>query len=909
MSARWLQTPDQDEDFNARLEAEFAHHLEQSARDLITAGRHQRDAREEAERRFGDPEKYRDRCRRVNLQNRRRKRRLEMMADVAQDLKVTFRSVRRDPIFSLGVILTLALAIGATTAIFSVVYGVVLKPLPFAEPERLVAVWEKNPDRGWMHHKVAAANVLDWRGRVKSFDDITTFGNPGTAVLNGWGDAASIQVNNVYGNFFSVLGVEPALGRAFVEEESWAGEEKVAVLSWGFYERHFGADPEILGQTIRIDGTTHTIIGVMPAGFHFPEEGIDVWQTFGWRRNFTEMGWFRRAHFLRAVARLRADVTPAAARVDLEAIAAQLEEENPEYNEQMGAGLTPLLEWTAKESRGQLWTLLGAVGLLLLVACSNIAGLQMARAAKRQREMSVRRALGARRLRLVGHVMTESFFLAAIGGILGLFLGVAGSRLLVAWSGGDLPRASEVGFDAVPVGFAIVLTILASAIFGLVPALRLSRANRVFQAAGGGSKAFSPKGLGGVVVATQVAMAFLLLIGAGLLVKSFHRLSEVEAGFEASGVLAAQLSLPEEQYSEAHQVVAFWQRLQQELRSLPAVEAVSLIDAPPMTGGLWTSYIQIEGRPPAEFEVEFNRRIIGPGYFETLGVPILEGRGFQAADDAHAPRVVVVNKALSERYFPGESPLGQRLRFKNEGDGTPIWKTIVGVVGNERIEGPDGRVLGRCLRAPLPGACPLLRYRSAYRHRAHEPCRSRQRGDARSRSEFGAAGGSHHGSGGPGGGGAAAPHGPNDGAIRHGSPPAGHRRGLCSLSLRPRSTDPGDCHSPGCGSSDQRYPRLGAEPRNSAGRSGPGCRLSRCPGVVAVHRQLLVRGRPLRPRNLLGGCRSHPRGCPGLQPFLRPPGFRRRPGAHSARGVIGGASRPTLVAWPGPGPVALDPPS
>jgi putative ABC transport system permease protein len=671
------------------VEDELAFHLEQSCRELAATGLDPQAAREEALRRFGDLERYRATTCEIDRRRRRLERGGEIMIDLIGDLRFALRSFRKSPGFVAGVVLTLALGIGGTTAIFSVVYAVLLKPLPFPAPDRLVQLWEKNPERGWTFADAAPANFLDWRQRAKSFTDVTACGSFGNPIsLAGDGDPESLTSWAIYPNFFSVLGVPPLYGRGFTEDEAWQGKVESVVVSYGLFRRRFGGDPGLVGRTVELNGRARTVVGVMPPGFSFPQEGIDLWYPFDWEPANRDQVWFRRAHFVRTFARLAPGVSLAAARGELEGIAAQLETEYPETNQQMGAGASPLHESVVRESRPALLLLAGAVGLVLLVACANVAGLQLARGAVRRRELGMRAALGASGGRLARQLVTESLALALFGGAAGLALASWAGRGLVALVPGGLPRGGEIGLDGTVLAFAFAATLAAGLLFGLAPAIGAVWRSRAADLGGGRSGTTNPdqQRARRLLVVAEVALALVLVTGAGLLLKSLHRLSEVDPGFDPQGGVAVQVSLPGARYGEPAQARDFFDQLRERARALPGVRAAALTDHLALSGSSWTSDFAIAGRGREDYGVGVHHRTVGPEYFRTLGVPLVGGRTFTSEDRPDAPRVVLVNDALARRYFPAGDAVGSRLCFDRYPDDNSVWRTIVGVVGDEKID-------------------------------------------------------------------------------------------------------------------------------------------------------------------------------------------------------------------------------
>jgi predicted permease len=605
------------------------------------------------------------------------------MQDVWQDVKYGARLLRRSPLFALVALATIAVGVSAVTAIFAVVHAVVLRPLPFHEPERLVALWESNPERNWRFTYASPANLLDWRERVSSFEDVAAHGGTGKISLSGDGDPERVSAAYVTGNFFSVLGVDPYLGRGFSMEETWRGAGDVVVLGHGLWRRRFGADSSVVGRRIQLDATPRTVVGVAPEGFQFPSRDVDLWVPFGWDREGTSALWFRRAHFLWPFARLNPETTLESARSELESVARKLEEEYPETNRAMGAGATPLHEWITGDTRRSLLLILASAGLVLLAACANIGGLLLARATARSREMAVRGALGAGRLRLVRQLLSESLLLAGVGGMLAVALSSLTLPALVAFLPEEIPRLHEVRFGGELLAFAIAASLATALAFGLVPALHASRAGLGTKLREAGRGLTRPRSRARqVLVSAEVALAVILTTGAVLFLRSFHHLTEVPAGFDPSGVWTATISLPPSKYESASRE-RFHRELLERLRHAPGVLSAAACDHLPLTGLHWTDDYRFEGRPKGEAAVEIHRRAVSPGYFRTLSVPILEGRDFTDADAASGTPVVVINETVRRNYFGAQDALGKRIAIE---DDEPHWRTIVGVVSDEKLE-------------------------------------------------------------------------------------------------------------------------------------------------------------------------------------------------------------------------------
>ena len=605
------------------------------------------------------------------------------------DLRYGVRMMAKRPAFTLVAVITLALGIGANTAIFSVVNGVLLKPMPYRSSDRLVQFWETNPLKNWTQANVAPANLFDWQKQNQSFEDIAAyFGSdkkgPGISgvQLTGSGEPERVQGLFVTGNLFSVLGVDALIGRTLREEESWQGKNMVVVLGYGLWQRRFGGDPNIVGQTIALNGRNREVVGVMSPGFYFPSREIEMWLPMGW--DYKQISQLRRPHFLRAVGRLKDGVTIDQARAEMTAIAGRLEEQYPDTNTQMGLGLGPLKEWVVSDSRLPLIVFLVAVAFVLLIACANVTNLLLARAATRTREIAIRTALGAPRRRIVKQLLTESLLLATAGGGLGLLLALWCRDLLVMFSPGNIPRLDEAQLDARVFGFSIGITLLTTLLFGLAPALHSSKPDLVATLKEGGQKGSSQSGqVRNALVVAEVALALVLVIGAGLMIRSFLRLQHVDPGFNANNLLMITLDLPGARYPGNSQAITFFEQAEQRIKGLPGVADVGSTNVPALKGSGYTNDMTIPGRPPEDYIREIRHKTITPDYFRAMGIQLLSGRFFDSSDNAKGAATIIVNEAFARRCFPDEETVGKQVKFAKPSEpGT--WETIVGVVSNEK---------------------------------------------------------------------------------------------------------------------------------------------------------------------------------------------------------------------------------
>lgn len=667
------------------LDAEITLHLELETARNQAQGMTQIEARRRALIAFGGVD--------VTREHHRDGRGTRWLDDTVGDVRYALRTLRRNPVLTLTAILTLALGVGANTAIFSAVNAVMLKPLPFSNADELVAVWEENPDRDWYQQDAAPANYLDWRSQVSSFKDAAAWLSFSQQVtLTGEGAPQLATSATVTGSFFNVLGVPPALGRGFVEAESWQTGIAIAVISHRLWVQRYHSDPGIIGTSVTIDRQPVQIIGVMPERFAYPFNGTDVWTPTAWPAENQSRVFFRRAHFLRVIARLKPGVTVTAANAELQNVAHRLEQDHPETNVHMGAGITPLHEFTTGAARTPLLILLGGVAVLMLIACANVGNLLLVQAASRDREFAVRVALGASRLRLARQAITSSLVLSFLGGGAGMISGWFGARLLLALQPAGMLPATEVPLDWRVVTFVLALTTFSGVLFGLAPAFwGANRAPASGLRAGGRSGGIGIRGrrLSDLVIVAEVALALLLTVGAVLLTRSLLRLQQVNPGFDPSGVLAVSLALPGSEYNTEQRVLGFYAQLQSEAMGIPGVTATAVTSKLPLTQQSWSSDFAVAGRGESAGGTQVVHRTISNDYLKVMRVPLLAGRGFRVSDDSGTPHVVLINQALAKKYFPHENPVGLRIAFDKVPDSTSTWRTIIGVVGSEHQAGLD----------------------------------------------------------------------------------------------------------------------------------------------------------------------------------------------------------------------------
>ena len=619
------------------------------------------------------------------------------MLGLSQDLRYGLRALRRDRGFSAVAILTLALGIGATTAIFSVLDAVVLRPLPYPDAERLAMVWMDNRRQGISEDIHSWLNYSDLRAQNEVFVDLAAFTESGYNLTGGCvGDGCEperVAAALSTANLFTVLGVSPLVGRAFTADEESEGRDGVVLIAHGLWVRQFGADPGIVGRTIRLNGRERLVVGVMPRRFAFPTSETDVWVPLALPQDFREA---RYSFGLDVVGRLRDGVTLERAQADMDAIMNRLVEQY-EPLRGLGINLVALPEQVVGPTlRTALWVMLAAVGAVLLVACANVANLLLSRASVRAREVGVRLALGASRGRLVRQLLTESALLAALGGLLGLALAWGGLRLLTSLAPADIPRLDEVSVNGVVLAVALGLVLVTAIAFGLVPALRASRENLTESLREGGRGGTT--GGGGlrvrrVLVAAQIALVVVLLAGAGLLVRSFVALQQVHLGFRPDHLLTVRIALPVAKYEREGQRVAFFDDLVERVRGLPGVRGAGAISAVFISKTPRSTTITIEGRPrtPDIANAEIPLDGVTRDYFRVMDMPIVRGRSFTAQDRAGAPDVVIVNAAMARRFWPNEDAVGKRFKYGGDGSDGP-WMTVVGVVGDMRRTGYDAAV-------------------------------------------------------------------------------------------------------------------------------------------------------------------------------------------------------------------------
>jgi putative ABC transport system permease protein len=604
------------------------------------------------------------------------------------DLRFALRVLGRNPGFAATATLILALGIGANTAIFSVVEGVLLRPLPFAAPERLVALHERNQVQGFEHFTLSPPNFFDYR-MARSLSGLGAY-SPELVALTGDGAAEQIEGWSVTADFFPVLGISPLLGRLPAPEEFVAGRDKVVVLSHRLWSRRFGADPRVLGRLITLDGQRYRLVGVMPAQFRFPVSGSDLWMPLTFP---PDVGTQRGAHYLAAVGRLRGGFTFERAARELSVLAGRLRREHPTTNQNWTSELALLPDEIVGRVRPALLLLLGAVGLVALIACANISNLLLARAAGRGGELAVRTALGATRGQLLRQLLTESLLLSLGAGVAALPVANWAVDLIVRFAPRDIPNLDQVQLNPAVLGYLLAITLLVGTLAGLSPALTVSRPNPDLALRGAGrAGALDRRGgrIRGLLVVAELALALILLTGAGLLIRSFIGMASADPGFRPANVLKLDLSLPEAKYPDGERMALLYGRLLDRLTALPGARSAGAVFRLPLSGLGFSSSFIVEGAPAkraGEDDGHIQARIASRGYFATLGIPLLRGRLFDARDRRGAPPVLLASAAAARKFWPGGDAIGHRVRLSARPGPDRLGGEIVGIVGDIRDRG------------------------------------------------------------------------------------------------------------------------------------------------------------------------------------------------------------------------------
>jgi predicted permease len=682
--------PDPRRDFDDEL----AFHLAMREDEYRRAGHTPADARDSAVRRFGDVERIRNECHALGRERVARRRRASRWDALRQDMRYALRMLRTNPGFSLAVVATMALGIGASSAVFSVAYGVLLRPLVYRDADALVRLWSSSAERDLEFFSISTADYRDWKAQSRAFSTMGAFERQREAVLTLGGGPQPIQVAAVTPDVFPLLGTPPAIGRSMAPDDARAAASPVVVLSHEAWATRFGADSSAVGRDVAIDGTLHRVIGVMPPRFTVPGTPAELWTPLSLAGASEDHG----NRYLRVLARLAPGVDHDRARLELGLIASRLARDFPASN----AGWT-VTSMTVPEMivgaqfRRAVLVLLGVVGFVLLIACANAANLQLARAAARAREIAVRSALGASRGRILAQLLAESALLGVLAGLVGLALAYGGLALLRTLAADMVPRLEDVRVDAPVLAFTLVVALGGGLLFGLVPALRASRSDlsdTLKHGSRGSSGGLVGEGVRSALVVAEVTLSLILLIGAGLLMRSFARLQRVETGFDPKGVVVIPLRLPEASYADTARAIAFYDALLDQVAPLPGVTRAAAVSAAPFEGpnsGLVFSRVD---RPPVDRQQapDADYRVVTPGYLATLGIPLVRGRDVSPRDVAGAPGVAVISEAMARRYWPAEDPVGSRVRVGDAVEG-PVY-TVVGVARDARyqsLESPDAR--------------------------------------------------------------------------------------------------------------------------------------------------------------------------------------------------------------------------
>jgi predicted permease len=663
------------------LDDEIQFHFDREVEKYVKQGMPLDEAGRKARIVFGGHEQVKEGCREA--------RGTSFVERALQDAKYAVRQLWANPTFALVMILTLALSIGANSAIFSVIDGVLLRKLPYPRADRIARLFLSNPT--YPRFALNPFDFLDFRARNHSFESMAAF-TRGDMQLSGSGEPVRLSGFQITSGYFRVLGLEPQLGREFDFQAEIPGNGPQVILSDRLWRARFGADPSIIGRKIRLNMQPFTVVGVMPAATEHPGneyhavaygENVDLWWPFSFEGNSNRRG----SHFIEGIARLRDGVTAEQARAEMNAIMMQLGHEHPDNDTGWSVLVVPLYSEIVGKNRQMLLVLLGAVGIVLLIACANAANLLLARASARQREIAVRLAMGAQRARVVRQLLTESLLISFAGGALGLALAFGGVRALVALLPADFPRAHDIHVSAPVLAFTVMVSLITGILFGLAPALQASHTDpkEGLQKGGRASTASRRQNtLRNALVVSEVALACVLLIGAGLMLRSFLNLIRLDPGFRRQHVITASLSLPQDKYNKPELTAQFYDRLMPRLNVLPGVEVAGAGSDLP-----WTGYDEnlggfiIEGKkPPAHEEFHARYHMATPGYFSALGIPLLAGRDFTEADRKDAPGVMIINRAMAELYWPHEDVIGKRLSLEDVPKKDSEWTTIVGVVGD-----------------------------------------------------------------------------------------------------------------------------------------------------------------------------------------------------------------------------------
>ena len=692
------------EQIDRELTEEVSSFVEMLTEEKMKQGMNEQDARREAMMEVGGVEQVKEEV--------RASRTGFGLETFMMDLRYGMRSLLKKPGFTITAVVALALGIGANTAIFSVINGVLLRSLSYASPEKIVMIWERNVTGTNLQNVVSPGNFRDWQKQSTSFDHMAAVADQRVNLTGGGrGEPEEIKAQLVTDGFFSALGVQPFTGRFFIPEENKTGNDLVIILSHQLWQNRFGSNPAVIGQQVTISGRPRTVVGVMPPGFHFLDNQVQAWVPYVLDPAIDYRATTGR--FMRAVGRLKSGVSVQQAHAELTGIAKQLEQAAPKFNTNWSVNLLPIHEQVVGEIRPILIVLLAAVAFVLLIACANVANLLLSRAAARQKELALRAALGAGRMRLIRQMLTESVLLALMGGVLGVLLAYWGIQLLIGFGPDNIPRLSEISLDLRVLAFTFGISLLTGVLFGMIPALQASRPdlNDALKEGSRGSTGGRSRTLRNIFVVTEVALALILLVGAGLMIRSFMQLQSVETGFNPENVLTMRAQLPRKGYPEPHHIVDFFKKAQERIATIPGVQAVGAISYLPLTGLASRDGFKIPGQPapkPGE-EPGVEVRVVTPTYFQAMGIPLLKGRLLNERD-VKETRVLLINETLAKRYFPNVDPVGKQIEISWDGSEPD---EIVGVVGDIR-EGalskePEPAIYWSHPREPYSGMALVVR--------------------------------------------------------------------------------------------------------------------------------------------------------------------------------------------------------
>jgi putative ABC transport system permease protein len=676
----WLRATVQRSRMESEMDAELRFHMEAYAEDLARSGVPREEALRRARLEFGGLENAKEECREA--------RSAHLVETLLQDWRYAARTMLRAPGFTATAVIALALGIGANTAIFSVVNAVLLRPLAFDQPDRLVQVWHTPPQKsfpGIKEFAVSPANFLDWRSQSHSFEGMSAYGF-GRYTITGSGHPETIRMTAATTGLFSILHAQPLLGRGFLADEDVPGHEHVVVLSYGLWRSYFAGNRDVVGQNIQLNGQAFTVVGVMAPGFEFPiasDPGArtQMWKPLAWTDQDRAV---REDHNFGVIARLKNGVTLQQAQAELDAVSNGLAQQYPNDNKGWGAIAVPMRDDLVGDVRPALLILLGAVALVLLIACANVANLVLVRALSRRKEVAVRTALGATRRRLLQQALSETLLLAFAGGALGLVFAHYGVILIVKFLAQRLPRSGEIALDGWVLAFTLGVSLLTGLAAGLLPALRMAKAdlNQALKQGLGRTAADS----GGtrtrnVLVISEVALSLMLLIGAGLLIRSLWVLRNVNPGFDPNHVVTMAVSVPSSKFAAPTQQVSYFERVLDRVRSVPGVQSAGLIDSLPLSDDGSYQPISVEGRPPAPMAdlPEVDVRLISPGYVTAMRIPLLRGRNIDDSDVAGRPGAVLISESMANHFWPNQDPIGKHLTLYFFPD---LPRVVVGVIGD-----------------------------------------------------------------------------------------------------------------------------------------------------------------------------------------------------------------------------------